>query len=147
MPTKEKIKQEKKPTLKLTKSPKTPTKTPPKDQRDDYVLFYLQSLQKKEYLASLEVQMKEKNKKIGKLEKSNLKLQTKLNLLSTEAAEEWRELKMMKIKLDEKEEKEEQIDPASLITSAHKLTPESKPVRKWVVYVKHVAKFCEWEKV
>jgi len=50
-------------------------------------------------------------------------------------------------KLDEKEEKEEQIDPASLITSAHKLTPESKPVRKWVVYVKHVAKFCEWEKV
>jgi MFS family permease len=45
------------------------------------------------------------------------------------------------------DEKEEQIDPASLITSAHKLTSQSKPVPKWVVYGKHVAKFCEWEKV
>ena len=51
--SKEKIKQEKKPTSKSTKYPKTPTKMPPKDQKNNFVLFYYQSPCKKEYLASL----------------------------------------------------------------------------------------------
>ena len=47
VPTKEKIKQEKKPTPKLTKFPKTPMKMPPKNQGDNFILFYYQSPQKR----------------------------------------------------------------------------------------------------
>ena len=42
-PNIEKIKKEKKTPPKTNKSPKTPTKTPPKDQGDDYSMFYCQS--------------------------------------------------------------------------------------------------------
>jgi len=82
VPIKEKIKKKKIPP-KLTKSPKTPTKMPPKDQEDDCVLSYNQSPWKKEFVANLELQMKEKDKKTAKLEKDNLELQTKYNLLAT----------------------------------------------------------------
>ena len=48
--------------------------------------------------------MKEKDKKIEKLQKANFELQNKLNLLATEAAKVQRELKVMKILLDKKKE-------------------------------------------
>ena len=41
--TEKKIKQEKKLTPKSNKSPKTPTKTPPKDKGEDFVMSYPQS--------------------------------------------------------------------------------------------------------
>ena len=55
-------------------------------------------------MANLELQMKEKNKKIAKLEKDNLELQNKLNLLGTKAAKVWGELKMMRVMLAEKKD-------------------------------------------
>ena len=48
--------------------------------------------------------MKEKDKKIAKLEKDNLELQTKYNLLATETAKAQRELKMIRVMLSEKKE-------------------------------------------
>ena len=98
------IKQEKKPTPKSNKSPKTPTKTPPKDQGDDFFVAYHQSPKKKDYLANLQQQMKEKDKKIEILEKANAALQKDLNAMNTEAAESRGELKVMRVLLAQQKE-------------------------------------------
>ena len=67
-------------------------------------MAYHQSPKKKDYLANLQQQMKEKDKKIEILEKANAALQKDLNAMNTEAAESRGELKVMRVLLAQQKE-------------------------------------------